>query len=177
MNSLFDSAPGFDQPLAVLKHCHERIRKQLATMEKLVNHLNDIGIDEDAQHAAKAVLRYFRKAAPQNHDDEEIDLLPELASTAVGEDAVLLKSLTAQILEHHQQMGQQWKVLEAQLQDIEDGEAADLSAADVDEFTALYEAHLHIEETHIAPMASRILNEAQMKKLGAAMQARRGITA
>ena len=119
MNSLFDSAPGFDQPLAVLKHCHERIRKQLATMEKLVNHLNDIGIDEDAQHAAKAVLRYFRKAAPQH----------------------------------------------------------DLSAADVDEFTALYEAHLHIEETHIAPMASRILNEAQMKKLGAAMQARRGITA
>ncbi|MFZ6847874.1 hemerythrin domain-containing protein [Undibacterium sp. RuRC25W] len=177
MNTLFDSAPGFDQPLAVLKHCHDRIRKQLATMEKLVSHLNDLGIDEDAQHAAKAVLRYFRKAAPQHHDDEEIDLLPELAATAVGDDATLLNALTAQILQQHGQMGQQWKVLETQLQEIEDGEGADLSASDVEEFTALYEEHMRIEETQIAPMAARLFNEEQMKKLGAAMQARRGITA
>jgi len=177
MNTLFDSAPGFDQPLAVLKHCHDRIRKQLATLDKLVNHLNDIGIDEDAQHAAKAVLRYFKKAAPQHHADEEIDLLPELAATATGADAILLKELTVQILQQHQQMEQLWKVLEVQLQDIEDGEGADLSASDVEEFTALYEEHLQIEESQVAPMASRLFNEEQMKKLGTAMQERRGITA
>ncbi|HEV2612422.1 MAG TPA: hemerythrin domain-containing protein, partial [Noviherbaspirillum sp.] len=35
MTDLFDTAPGFDQPIAVLKHCHDRIRKQLATLERL----------------------------------------------------------------------------------------------------------------------------------------------
>ncbi len=176
MNSLYDSAPGFDQPLAVLKHCHDRIRKQLATLDKLVNHLNDIGIDEDAQQAAKTVLRYFKKAAPLHHQDEEVDLLPELAATATGEDAVLLKELTMQILQQHHLMEQHWKVLEVQLQEIEDGEGADLSASDVEDFAAMYEQHMQIEEGQIAPMASRLFNDAQMKKLGAAMQVRRGIT-
>ena len=51
-----DTAPGFDQPIAVLKHCHGRIRKQLATLEKLLAHLPEHGADEQAQQAAQAVL-------------------------------------------------------------------------------------------------------------------------
>lgn len=176
MNSLFDSAPGFDQPLAVLKHCHDRIRKQLATMDKLVSHLNDIGIDENAQQAAKAVLRYFNKAAPLHHEDEEIDLLPELKATVTGTDAELFAQLHAEILQQHQQMAQQWQVLGKQLQAIEDGTGTDLSAADVEDFAALYTSHMQIEEGQIAPMAQRLFSAAQMQKLGAAMQARRGIS-
>ena len=177
MNNLFDSAPGFDQPLAVLKHCHDRIRKQLATMDKLVVHLNDVGIDENAQQAAKAVLRYFNKAAPLHHEDEEIDLLPELQATATGEDASLLAVLLTDILQQHQQMAAQWKVLGAQLQAIEDGTGTDLSAAEVEDFAALYAKYMQIEEGQIAPMAQRLFSAAQMQKLGAAMQARRGISA
>ena len=30
-NALIDTAPDFSQPIAVLKHCHDRIRKQLLT--------------------------------------------------------------------------------------------------------------------------------------------------
>ena len=71
MNNLFDSAPGFDQPLAVLKHCHDRIRKQLATMDKLVVHLNDVGIDENAQQAAMLASAPIRSAY------EELDLTPK----------------------------------------------------------------------------------------------------
>ncbi|MEB0140290.1 MULTISPECIES: hemerythrin domain-containing protein [unclassified Undibacterium] len=175
MNSLFDSAPDFDQPLAILKHCHDRIRKQLSTLERLVSHLNDTGVDEEAQRAAKAVLRYFRKAAPLHHEDEEVDLLPELAATAKGDDAVLLQELTLQILLHHRQMEIHWKGLESQLQAIEDGEGGDLSASDVEEFSELYQAHMAIEEGHIAPMALRLFDATQMKKLGTAMQTRRGI--
>jgi pyridoxamine 5'-phosphate oxidase len=59
INALPDSAPGFDQPIAVLKHCHDRIRKQLATMEKLVPHLALHGADEQARQAAAAVIKYF----------------------------------------------------------------------------------------------------------------------
>lgn len=176
MPSLFDSAPGFDQPLAVLKHCHDRIRKQLATLDKLLSHLRDHGIDENAQQAAKAVLRYFNKAAPLHHEDEEIDLLPTLQSCVTGEDAELLSGLLATILGQHRQMEQLWQTLAPQLVAIEDGSGVDLSASDIDDFTALYTEHMQIEETQIAPMAQRLFSQDQMHALGAAMQARRGIT-
>ncbi|NDI87178.1 hemerythrin domain-containing protein [Undibacterium crateris] len=176
MSTLFDAAPGFDTPIAVLKHCHDRIRKQLATLDKLVNYLPDRGVDESVQQAAKAVLKYFIKAAPMHHQDEEVDLLPALRATVSGADAELLSELSKTILQHHAQMDQQWKVLQVQLEALEDGSGYDLSPSDVDDFTTLYQAHMQIEETQIAPMALRVLSEAQMKQLGASMQARRGIT-
>ncbi|MFZ6779092.1 hemerythrin domain-containing protein [Undibacterium sp. Ji83W] len=180
MNTLFDSAPGFDQPLAVLKHCHDRIRKQLATMAKLLEHLPTHGADKDAQQAAQSVLNYFIKAAPLHHEDEEINLLPELQVTAKDEDAALLASLLPKILSQHEDMAAQWQQLEKQLSAIvntDDGAPATLSAASVQAFNDLYTEHMQTEETQIAPMAKRLFSEAQMAALGAAMQARRGIAA
>jgi pyridoxamine 5'-phosphate oxidase len=89
---LFDSVPGFDQPIAVLKHCHDKIRKQLTTLQNLLAHLAQHGNTAEAQQAAKAVLQYFNKAAHLHHDDEEQDLMPMLQATATGEDAALLVS-------------------------------------------------------------------------------------
>lgn len=175
MNTLFDSAPGFDQPLAVLKHCHDRIRKQLATMTKLLEHLPAHGADKDAQQAAQSVLNYFIKAAPLHHEDEEINLLPELQVTARDEDAALLANLLPKILSQHEDMAAQWQQLEKQLSAIATASAASLSVGAVQDFQALYSEHMQIEETQIAPMAKRLFSEAQMAALGAAMQARRGI--
>ncbi|MFZ6818095.1 hemerythrin domain-containing protein [Undibacterium sp. Ji22W] len=175
MDILFASAPGFDQPLAVLKHCHDRIRKQLATLEKLLPHLQKNGADAEAQKAVLAVLKYFQNAAPLHHDDEEVDLLPELQRTATGVDADLLSATLPKILQQHQQMADQWRRLEAQLSNIADGSSAVLSSDDVAQFQGLYQEHMQIEETQIAPMAMRLFNPGQMHKLGQAMQARRGI--
>ncbi|MES2048497.1 MAG: hemerythrin domain-containing protein [Pseudomonadota bacterium] len=175
MNSLFNNAPGFDQPVAVLKHCHDRIRKQLDTLDKLLEHLPRHGCDEQAMQAAKAVLRYFTEAAPLHHEDEEVDLLPTLQMTATGEDAALLQEYLPLILAQHHQMAAQWAVLEQQLQAIAKAESADLSENDVAQFKEIYAGHMQIEETQIAPMAMRIFSETQMRKLGAAMQQRRGI--
>lgn len=177
MDILFASAPGFDQPLAVLKHCHDRIRKQLATLEKLLPHLAQHGADAEAQKAALAVLKYFQNAAPLHHDDEEIDLLPSLVETAQADDADLLATLLPTILQQHQQMAAQWQALEAQLSLVATGSAADLSSADVAAFQTIYQEHMQIEETQIAPMAMRLFSPKQMHKLGQAMQARRGIDA
>lgn len=177
MDILFASAPSFDQPLAVLKHCHDRIRKQLATLEKLLPHLAQHGADAEAQKAALAVLKYFQNAAPLHHDDEEVDLLPTLVQTAQADDADLLATLLPKILQQHQQMAVQWQVLEAQLSLISTGSAADLNNIDVTSFQAIYQEHMQIEETQIAPMAMRLFSQEQMYKLGQAMQARRGIDA
>ena len=175
MNALPDSAPGFDQPIAVLKHCHDRIRKQLATLEKLLPHLAEHGADEQARQAAAAVIKYFDKAAHLHHDDEEQDLMPMLRATAQGEDAALLAQLGPGIIDEHRQMDAMWQGLHEQLRAIADGSASLLRESDVRRFADTYGAHMEREEGNIAPMAKRIFSAGQMAQLGRAMQLRRGI--
>jgi hemerythrin-like domain-containing protein len=173
--SLFPTAPGFDQPLAVLKHCHDRIRKQLATLNKLLVHLPQAGADLEAQQAAHAILRYFNDAAPLHHADEEDDLLPQLEASAAGEDAQVLKALLPQILQEHREMETLWRALDEQLSAVSRGLPSTLSEADAGRFAMLYDAHMQREETQIAPMAMRLFSADQMTRLGDAMRARRGV--
>ncbi|PFH08992.1 pyridoxamine 5'-phosphate oxidase [Collimonas sp. PA-H2] len=180
-NALIATAPDFSQPIAVLKHCHDRIRKQLETLQNLLDHLPQHGNDAQAQQAAHSVMRYFNQAAPHHHADEEVDLLPMLTTTASGEDAALLQKLMPEIMAEHQQMDDLWQVLNLQLAPIADGATAtpacQLSPQDVQQFSAIYSAHMEKEETWIAPMAKRLFSTQQMQQLGAAMQQRRGIPA
>lgn len=176
-SAFFEPAPGFDQPIAVLKHCHDRIRCQIGTMQRLVAHLQKHGANVEAQQAATAVLRYFVQAAPNHHADEEIDLLPVLQATAAGDDADALQRLLPEILQEHQQMDQLWKALEPALTAIAAGECVALPDPALGRFADMYLAHMVKEETVIAPMAKRILNPAQIAQLGDAMRVRRGIAA
>jgi len=172
-----DTAPDFDQPIAVLKHCHGRIRKQLATLEKLLDHLPQHGADEQARQAAGAVLRYFEKAAHLHHEDEEQDLIPMLYATAQGEDAATLQALAPTILQDHKDMDALWQDLHEQLTAIADGSSTALSDSAVRRFVTRYTAHMEREEGTMAPMAMRLFSAEQMARLGQAMQLRRGIAA
>jgi pyridoxamine 5'-phosphate oxidase len=159
----------------VLKHCHGRIRKQLATMDKLLAHLPEHGADEQARQAATAVLSYFDKAAHLHHQDEEQDLIPMLRAVAQGEDAATLQALAPVILQDHKEMDALWDDLRPQLAAIAEGSAALLAPATVQRFVQRYSAHMEREESMIAPMALRLFSPSQMQQMGAAMQARRGI--
>jgi pyridoxamine 5'-phosphate oxidase len=176
MNNLIDTAPGFDQPIAVLKHCHDRIRKQLGTLQRLKEHLPECGADIDAKQAAAAVMKYFNQGAATHHEDEEQDLLPMLTETARDEDARLLQQLIPGILQEHHEMDDLWKTLNEQLKEIAAGKSAYLSVDAVDRFSDMYMAHMEKEEAHIAPMARRIFNDTQMTRLGDAMRMRRNIS-
>ncbi|MRW92445.1 pyridoxamine 5'-phosphate oxidase [Duganella sp. FT80W] len=175
-NALIDTAPDFSQPIAVLKHCHDRIRKQLQTLQNLLAHLPKHGADIDAQKAAQAVLKYFNNAAHLHHEDEEQNLIPMLQATARDADATLLAELTPGILEGHQQMDRDWSIIKSQLEQIANGTHSTLSASDVARFCDTYAAHMVVEEGNIAPMAKRLFSAEQMAQLGSAMQVRRGIT-
>ena len=176
MNELLpDTAPDFDQPVAVLKHCHGRIRKQLATLEKLLTHLPEHGADQQARQAAAAVLKYFEKAAHLHHDDEEQDLIPMLRAVAQGEDAATLQALAPVILQDHKDMDAMWQDLHEQLTAIADGSGAQLSGSTVQRFSQRYLNHMEREESTMAPMAMRLFSPQQMLQLGQAMQRRRGI--
>lgn len=174
---LFQPIPGFDQPIAVLKHCHDKIRKQIATLKKLLVHLPRHGATIDAQQAAGAVLQYFDKAAALHHADEENDLMPMLQATAEGEDAALLDALVPEILADHRQMDRIWTALKGQLDAIAGATAATLSADDVARFADYYAAHMAKEETQLAPMAIRLFSSEQMARLGEAMRERRNAPA
>ena len=173
--SLIDVAPDFDAPIAVLKHCHGRIRKQLATLRQLLAHLPQHGADGAAQTAAHAIVKYFAKAAQLHHDDEEENLLPMLNDCASGADAALLRELVPVIFEEHKQMEALWRALHVQLRAIQYAESAELSTEAAQRFIDLYTAHMDREETKIAPMALRLFSPAQMQQLGDAMAERRGI--
>jgi len=170
-----DTAPGFDQPIAVLKHCHGRIRKQLSTLERLLSHLPEHGADEQARQAAGAVLKYFEKAAHLHHEDEEQDLIPMLRAVAQGEDAATLQALAPIILQDHKEMDALWQDLHEQLTAIADGSANVLSSTNVQRFVQRYTSHMEREESTMAPMALRLFTPEQMTQLGTAMQRRRGI--
>ena len=170
-----DTAPGFDQPIAVLKHCHGRIRKQLTTLERLLAHLPEHGADEAARQAAGAVLKYFEKAAHLHHDDEEQGLIPMLRAVAQGDDAATLQALAPVILQDHKDMDALWQDLHEQLTAIADGSASTLSASAVQRFSQRYTAHMEREESTMAPMAMRLFSPEQMTQLGTAMQRRRNI--
>jgi pyridoxamine 5'-phosphate oxidase len=179
---LHDTAPDFDQPVAVLKHCHGRIRKQLATLEKLLAHLPQHGADEQARQAAAGVLKYFDKAAHLHHEDEEQDLLPMLNAVAQGEDAATLQALAPVILQDHKDMDAMWQDLHEQLSlianaapDAGPGTAPPLTASLAQRFVQRYLSHMEREESIIAPMALRLFDAQQMDKLGQAMRRRRGI--
>jgi pyridoxamine 5'-phosphate oxidase len=174
MNSpLPDAAPGFDRPIAVLKHCHDRIRKQLATLEKLLAHVPVAGADEQAQQAAAAIIRYFEQGAPLHHADEEENLIPMLRAVARDDDAATLQALAPVILEQHRQMDATWAVLREQLEKIAAGTGTALSHTAAKQFIQDYTAHMMREESTLAPMAMRLFTADQMAQLGAAMQARR----
>lgn len=176
MNELLhDTAPDFDQPVAVLKHCHGRIRKQLATLEKLLVHLPEHGADQQARQAASAVLKYFEKAAHLHHEDEEQDLIPMLRAVAQGEDAATLQALAPVILQDHKDMDAMWQDLHEQLTAIAEGSGTQLSSSTVQRFSQRYLNHMEREESTMAPMALRLFGPQQMAQLGQAMQRRRGI--
>ncbi len=172
-DTLFTTAPGFDQPLAVLKHCHDKIRKQLSTLQNLLDYLPQHGATPEAKQAASAVLQYFSKAAHLHHADEEQNLMPMLQACAADLDAALLARLVPEILDQHLQMDRAWDAIKTQLDAIVDGTASTLSSAAVEQFARNYLAHMAKEETHLAPMAMRLFTPQQMAQLGAAMLARR----
>lgn len=167
------AAPGFDQPLAMLKYCHDKIRRHLTLLQQLHSDLIQQAVTLEMQQTASALLQYFETAAPLHHADEECDLMPMLQSTAQGADAALLLTLVPQILADHHSMDLAWSALAAQLSALASGAASALNGAEVAAFSECYLAHMIKEEMQLAPMAKRIFSTAQMSQLGQAMQSRR----
>ncbi len=165
-----EAAPDFSDPLGLLRACHGRIEQHCATLRKLVPHLREQGLDDEARNAMRNIHRYFTSAGQLHHQDEEQDLFPRLARQSLK-----LADLIHGLRQDHEKMEALWKQLEpllARPDHIDDKEAF---AALVDAFTALYHAHIARENEELLELAHHIFSGDELKKLGNRMAERRGV--
>jgi len=164
-------APTFDDPLGMLEACHGRISAQCVLLDKLAQHLEARGWDEQVSQAATQILRYFDTAGQFHHQDEELDLFPQLLAS--GDSAAA--GLIAVLLSEHRELEQRWQALRPGLLGLCSGTLVRLEDGVVPRFNAGYAAHIALENTSLLPLAERLLDSSQRAVLGKRMAARRGL--
>jgi hemerythrin-like domain-containing protein len=167
-------AAGFDQPMAMLHACHDRVRRSLQLLQRLCERVADGRIDDAVRDAARDVLRYFDQAAPHHHEDEERHVFPRVL--AAGPDPAL-RTAVLQLQQDHLQMAARWARLRGPLAALADGQTGPhgelLEAAD--HFRDIYEDHLRTEDTLVFPRAASLLDVHAEHTIGEEMAARRGV--
>ncbi|MGC8507154.1 MAG: hemerythrin domain-containing protein [Thiomonas sp.] len=168
------SDASFDQPYALLRGCHARIERMDALLLRLIDHVRTIGADAQAQQAAAKVMRYFDRAAPLHHEDEELHVFPLLRQQGGEDEAARLDRLEAD----HRALAALWATLRIWLQQMQDGRARSPDAQTTEaavRFSALHAEHIALENTHIFPAALACMSAAQLAAMGQDMAARRGV--
>ncbi len=169
IDAFANPVPGFDEPLAMLRACHERIRRQLSALERLRRHLPEYGCDADARKAARSILNYFDSAAPNHDADEEASLFPRLAGVADAKASALIERLAVE----HAELKAMWRVMRPDIAAIEAGKRSVLTPDSVRRMRAAYLSHLDCEETELFPLAAARLDASALQAIGAEMAARR----
>ncbi len=175
MRSVIDLHPGpsagFDEPFEMLEACHQRVEHMLVLLQRLSAHLPTHGADEQAQQAARDVMRYFDLAAPQHHEDEERHLLPRLREHGHA-------ALAERVLREHAAMTAAWADVRGVLQDVEQGRCQIQGQALARQwlaFAALYREHIALEEHEVFPIARKHTAADGLRAMAGEMARRRGV--
>ncbi|HSV77921.1 MAG TPA: hemerythrin domain-containing protein [Ramlibacter sp.] len=167
------AGPTFEQPFEMMVACHERLGRTLALLQRLREHLGPHGADEQARQAASDVMRYFDRAAPQHHQDEELHVFPPLLQQGEADTVEVVR----QLQQDHQRMETLWAAARAVLQAIADGQRHQLGPDDeemLDAFAVLYGEHLRAEELIVYPRSRALLDAQAIAGMGREMSKRRG---
>ena len=173
IDSLISSpSASFEQPFEMLHVCHERMQRMLALLLRLREHMRAQGGDQQARDAARDVLRYFGKAAPQHHLDEELHVFPPLLA---GGDRPT-RELVGRLQKEHVQMEENWAVAQRVLEGVAEGRLQALAGADdaaLEAFSSLYAGHIAAEEGIAYPAAAALLDAGAVQAMGQEMAQRR----
>ena len=164
--------PRFDQPLEILAACHERIERELVTLEGLAARLSSRGCDAEACSVAQGVLRYFDTAGEMHHKDEDEDLFPLVRRQAASQGRAEVAAVIDELEREHETMHHQWRRLRERLGAIAGGEGA-LDTEELSKFAWLYRRHMEREAAAVMPFARTALQPDQIAALGERMAARR----
>ena len=172
-------AAGFDAPFEVLAGCHERVRRSLALLERLLSHLSQQGLDAAARSAARDVWRYFELAAPQHHLDEERHVIPRLLASGDAE----LMAAGRQMRGDHERMDAVWATLGPALLALADEPTDGMLptarwqalALDTQRFIGLHDTHVPLEDALAFPAAMARTDASARAAMGREMAERRGV--
>jgi hemerythrin-like domain-containing protein len=167
-------AAGVDQPFELLAACHDRVRRSLNLLRRLVDHAEQHGPDRQAAEAARDVLRYFSLAAPLHHEDEEKHLLPLLYASERAEWVEAAEQMVAD----HRTFRALWSELAIGLQALADGrlpDDLDRLRRQAESFDALHTSHLALEDKLAFPAAAALADPTTRQAMSEDMAARRGV--
>jgi hemerythrin-like domain-containing protein len=154
--------PSFDEPLAALLHCHEKMRERLDTLERAAAALAADSDPTPAFTAIREVLEHFARAGTRHTEDEEGSVWPRVRSASL--DPVLDELST-----EHRAV----EAIQLALRDTVSGAVRDEAAAHARAFAAAYREHMRREEEHVFP-AIGTLDPAEVRAIGIEMRLRRG---
>ena len=110
-------------------------------------------------------------SSPAAGPEAPLDMLEAMA----GSDAVCIRELTEALEEEHRTLENRWARMRTPLQAVAQGQAATLTAQEVEAFVTGYRAHILREDTELLPMAQRLLGTQALLHMGQAMRNRRGL--
>ena len=162
-----EQLPGFDDPIGLLRACHE---KMLAHCELLTALIEKDNLDAAAREAARNISRYFSQSAPQHHRDEEEDLFPR-----INRQSLKIAELIHTLKKEHETLDTLWNSIAPELKQLPaDGFSSTCKQA-ANEFSTLCGQHIARENRELLPLASNSLSQQALAEIGEKMAARRGV--
>lgn len=155
----------FDEPTAMLRACHDKVRRFCDQLNRLPGYLKAHGYTPAAAQAVQQIRHYFNTAAPLHHQDEEEDFFPLLLRYA-PEAAVAVNALAAE----HGELHRSWAALDRHLAALSADTEADADL--IRRFTDAYARHMPVEEQLFAQGEAQI-PPAELARIGQRMAARR----
>jgi len=168
--SLVPELPDFDDPLGVLRACHERMLAHCNLLRKLPGHIADSGVDDEVRSAIRRIVTYFSTSAVHHHQDEEQDLFPIL-----NRQSLKLADIVYRLKQDHEKLDQLWQQLSADLNKPAALPENAAFAAHIEDFCDAYTSHIAAENEELLSMAQHILSHKQLQELGKSMARRRGL--
>jgi hemerythrin-like domain-containing protein len=165
---------GFDDPIGMLTDCHRRIEQFLKILAAVAERATGRNLTGEEAAAVKAALQYFRTGGVRHTADEEESLFPRLREAHASDSLAKLDNL-----EHdHHEAAELHKTVEQLYSDwIAHGQLTSDRELELrfamQRLTALYGAHIEVEETVVFPQAAKVLDGAALASIGSEFRARR----
>ena len=165
-----EELPGFDEPIALLRACHNKISAHCELIEQIVATLQNGSGEFDTRAAGRKVITYFSSSGRRHHEDEEQDLFPLLIRQSLK-----LADLVNSLKQEHNRLEELWQAIEPELRRMPEPTDPDAFIAAASAFCSLNREHVIRENTDFLPVAQSSLSSQQIRDIGRAMANRRGV--
>ncbi len=171
-----NDSPTFEQPLSLLRSCHDKIIHFSSSLYKLSQALHKDGWTPQLETSADQIRHYFNVAGPEHHKDEEEHLFPAVIALdpeCSQAQSIELITLINTMIKEHVESDLLWEELDKML--VERTEDFNTLEQMAEQFAQSMSEHAQIENKQIFPYAEQHISEDLFKKMGREIAKRRGI--